>query len=51
MLFLIVFILKPTERAWVPLKNDSKDFQNSPSFERMACFYVTVLNSESFRRF
>ena len=25
------------------------DFQNSPPFERLACFYVT--NSESFKRF
>ena len=49
MLFLRVFILKPTERAWVLLKNGTRDFQNSPPFERSACFYVTI--SESFKRF
>ena len=27
----------------------SRDFQNSPPFERSACFYVTI--SESFKRF
>ena len=40
--FLRGFILKPTERAQVPLKNDARDFQNSPPFERLACFYVTI---------
>ena len=39
----------PTERAWTLLKNDPRDFQNSPPFERSACFYVTT--SESFTRF
>ena len=43
------FILKPTERAQVLLKNGTRDFQNSPPFERSACFYVTI--SESFKRF
>ena len=42
-------ILKPAERAYVLLKNDTRDFQNSPPFERSACFYVTI--SESFKRF
>ena len=27
-------------------KNDTTDFQNSPPFERSACFYVTI--NESF---
>ena len=49
MLFLRGFILKPTERALVLLKDGTRDFQNSPPFERSACFYVTV--SESFKRF
>ena len=47
--FLRVFILKPTERAQFLLKNGTRDFQNSPPFERSACFYVTI--SESFKRF
>ena len=46
--FLRVFILKPTERAQFLLKNGTRDFQNSPPFERSACFYVTI--SESFKR-
>ena len=49
MLFLRVFILKPTERASVLLKDDTKDLQSSPVFERSACFYVTI--TESFKRF
>ena len=47
MLFLRVFILKPTERAKVLLKNGTRGFQNSPSFKKSACFYVTI--SESLR--
>ena len=43
------FILKPTERAWVGLINNTKDFQNSPPFERSACFYATI--SGNFERF
>ena len=34
------FISKPRERAWILLKNSTRDFQNSPPFERLACFYV-----------
>ena len=49
MLFLRGFILKPTERAYVDLKNDARNFQNSPPFERLACFYVTI--SGNFERF
>ena len=30
-------------------KNGARDFQNSPPFERWACFYVTI--SETFKRF
>ena len=30
-------------------KNGTRDFQNSPLFERWACFYVLI--SESFKRF
>ena len=41
-LFLRRFILKPTERAWVLLKNSTRDFQDSPPFERSACFYLTI---------
>ena len=47
--FLRGFILKPTERAYVLLKHDTRNFQNSPSFERWVCFYVTI--SENFKRF
>ena len=43
------FILKPTERAQLLLKKAPRDFQNSPPFQRSACFYVTI--SESFKRF
>ena len=48
-LFLRAFTLKPTERVYVLLKNDARDFQNSPPFERSASFYVRI--SESFKRF
>ena len=47
--FLRGFIFKSTERAQVLLKNGTRDFQNSPPFERSACFYVTI--SKSFKRF
>ena len=32
----------------VLLKNDTRDFENSPPLERSACFYVTI--SEHFKR-
>ena len=48
-LFLSGSILKPTERAKVLLKMGTRDFQNSPPFERLACFYVTII--ENFERF
>ena len=43
------FILKPTERVQVFLKNGNRDFRNIPPFERLACFYVTIC--ENFERF
>ena len=42
MLFLRGFILKPTERAQILLKNGTRDFLNSCPFKRLAYFYVTV---------
>ena len=33
----------------VSSKNGTREFQNSPPFERLACFYVTI--SENFERF
>ena len=45
--FLRVFILKPTERVLVLLKNGTRDFQNRAPFKRSVCFYVTI--SGSFR--
>ena len=47
--FLRLFILKPTERAWILLKRGTRDFQNSPLYERSVCFYVTI--SKRFKRF
>ena len=48
--FLRDFILKPTERAQVLLKNGTRDFLNSPPFERLACFYVPMTgNFECFK--
>ena len=35
-------ILKPTERAHVLLKNSDRDFEDSPPFERLPIFYVTI---------
>ena len=40
-LFLRGFILKSTESASLLLKNSTRDFQNSPGFEKSACFVVT----------
>ena len=52
MLFLRGIILKPTEREQVLLKNVTRDFQNSPPFERLACFCETfTVNSERFQYF
>ena len=49
MLFRRAFILKATESAQVFLKDSTRDFQNSPPFERSTCFYVTI--SRNFERF
>ena len=46
--FFLEVSLKPTERAYVLLKNDTRDFQISPPFERSACFYVAI--SANFER-
>ena len=48
-LFLKSFIFKPTGRAQVLLKNGTRDFQNSPPFVRLACFYRAI--SENFEHF
>ena len=49
MLFLRRFVLKPTKRAYVLLKNGIRDFLNSYPFERSACFYVII--GGNFERF
>ena len=52
MIFLRGLILKSTERAQVLPKNGTKGFQNSPPFERLACFYMTISgNFASFQYF
>ena len=38
MLFLRGFILKGTEKAWILLKNGTRDFQNSPPFWEIGMF-------------
>ena len=43
------FHFKPIERAYVLLKNGTRYFQNSPPFERSACFYKKI--SGNFERF
>ena len=49
-IFLRGFILLPTERAKLLLKKRTRDFQNSPLFERPACSYVKIsANFESFQ--
>ena len=39
------FIFKPTERAQVFPKNNTRDFKNLPPFKRSACFYVTMFST------
>ena len=39
------FHFKPTERAQILLKNGTRDFQNSPPFER--CFLVETSKIEN----
>ena len=41
-LFLRSFILKSKKKAKVLVTNSTRDFQNSPPFERLACFYLTI---------
>ena len=43
------FNLKSTETAYTLLINSNRDFKNSPPFERLASFYVTI--SGNFQRF
>ena len=43
------FHFKATEGAQVFPKNSTRDFQNSPPFERSACFYLII--SGNFERF
>ena len=46
------FHFKANRKAYIILKSDTKDFQNSPPYERSACFYVTISESfKSFKRF
>ena len=49
MFFFRGFILKPTERAEILIKNGTRDFQNSRPFEISACFYVII--GGNFERF
>ena len=44
------FILKSTEAAKVPLKNGTRDLQNSPPYKKLVYFYMTITgNFECFR--
>ena len=43
------FHFKANRKSIDSSKKGTRDFQNSPPFERSACFYVTI--SESFKRF
>ena len=43
------FYFKTNRKSIGSSKNSTRDFQNSPLFERSVCFYVTI--SESFKRF
>ena len=48
--FFLEAFLKKAERAQVLLKSGTRDFQNSPLFDRSTCFYVTVIkNFECFQ--
>ena len=50
--FSYMFYINATERAQVLLKNGTRDFQDSPPFERWACFYMTIAgNFERFQYF
>ena len=39
------FILKPTERAQVPLKNRARDFENNSPYKRSAYFSMTIIGN------
>ena len=43
------FHFKVNRKSICSSKNGARDFQNSPPFERLACFYVTI--SENVERF
>ena len=43
------FHFKANRKSIGSLKNDTRDFQNSPPFDRLACFYVTI--GRNFERF
>ena len=43
------FYFKANRNSIGSSKNDARDFQNSPPFERSACFHLTI--SEGFKRF
>ena len=48
----VLEVLRPRERAYILLKRSTRDFQNSPPFERSACFYMTTnRNLECFHCF
>ena len=39
-------ILKPIEKTQILLKIGTRDFQNSPPFERSTCFHVIITDSD-----
>ena len=43
------FHFESNRKGKVVLKNSTKDLQNSPPFEKLACFYMTI--TENFKRF
>ena len=43
----IGFIFKPIQSPYVPLKNGTRDFQNSPPFKGPARFYHRVFELSS----
>ena len=50
----VCFCLNTGKRFFIEvlLKTDTRDFQNSPPFNRSACFYVTIIgNFERFQYF
>ena len=50
--FFLEFSLYSQQKDHIFLKNSTRDFQNSPPFDRWACFYVTITgNFEHFQYF